>query len=955
MNAPFAKAVLFAVIADTAGALTAPTPAQSPERLMVAPGPPDIRVVAVDLAFYERDRQGWMKSGGPKIGGMVAVRCSYVYTAGAEAPLWLVAFQEGDTLRERTVGPGLLDPITRQTSRTWYAKLVAPGASQIACVADADNQVAESDESNNRIARTLDVPAADSTTPAQPGARAAPASRLAIVTARDAALARGSDPAFDLRFVEAAGTKRAGDPRALRAIPSIATAAVGEPIAINCGYRVHMDAPNGETARIAPWQVSIERDGQAMHGSAGKTDLVSTRGATNVTDVIARWTPTQAGTYRFRCRLDTSSAIAETDETNNVVDFTLQVGTATTGAAPPAKPKPMPRGQPQLAFAATKLGAPAMMGPTESTVYKSYLKLSLKWQSPNAAAYDWRWQVSLWPFPADPSVPPPALLREGVVTKNVDNVFSIDLGSFPPLGQPAKTGKTGPPGAANGAKPPTAPAAPAKPGTQARAVKPPAVGTKTPGAEFIPQSGGTQANLTKTAPPQASAGTPGVADAPIDFHIRILPLKGGKPAGAPSNVVIAHYKPGPNPHDVAASEAITAESTKKQKLAEMNEQATVYKIHILSFERPVFANPGRYGCIVVVTNPYETKLGHPLFQFHPGEEYCPKKNPDYQQKTDWEQFLEGVEGYAHAWNGLSWFYDKAKDYAATMFAEVIVPCGLLEELGDDAASTCQEIAKELASTAISVGLTAAGVPPSIPDLEGMSDLAKGKAAKAAAGYTCDLIETEGGECTPEMRKGLEEAYAQGIDQLQKDLIKQSKEPDCGNFEEANAHGLLPLPCFSNFPGAEVKPAPGSVETSPAVKARITRTKPDPKFATDCGVHASLVVKNDIPGYGQTEATPWPAAKAPIPPISGVDGSSVVTLNFGPRQPWHPSGKQGATAEWNQLLMGGTGTLKVMGPGTAAAQPPLPSGKVSVDCALGPGPKTLSIPQDFTQQPWKIIN
>jgi len=935
MNAPFAKAVLRATrlaFLVVAWALTAPAPAQSPERPMVAPGPPDIRAVAVDLAFYERGRHGWMKSGSPKIGGMVAVRCSYVYSAGAEAPLWLVAFQEGDTLRERMVGPGLLDPKTRQTSRTWYAKLVAPGASQIACVADADNQLAESDESNNRMARTLDVPSAARTTASRPDSRAAPGSRLAIVTARDAALARGSDPAFDLRFVEAAGIKRAGDPRALRAIPSIATAVVGESIAVNCGYRVHMDAANGETLRIAPWQISIERDGQAMHDSAGKTDLVSIRGATNVTDVIARWAPTQAGTYRFRCRLDAAGVIAETDETNNVVEFPLQVGTATARAAPPAKPKPTPRGQPQLRFVAYQAGSLALvMGPAESTVYKSNLKPQFKWQSPDATAYDWRWQVSLWPFPGDPSVPPPALLREGPVTKNTESVFSIDLGSFPPLGHSAKTG------------------------AKIQAAKPSAVGTRKPGTGVLPKADTAEAAMTKVAPTQDSAGTPGVADAPIDFHIRILPLKGGKLAGAPSNVVVAHYQPGANPFDAQASEAITAESTKKQKLAEMNEQATVYKIDILSFERPVFASPGRYGCIVVVTNPYETKLGHPLFQFHPGEEYCPKKNPDYQQKTDWEQFLEGVEGYAHAWNGLSWFYDKAKDYAATLFAEVIVPCGLLKELGDDAASTCQEIAKELAGTAISVGLMAAGVPPSIPDLEGMSDLAKGKAAKAAAGYTCDLIESEGGECTPEMRKGLEEAYGKGIDQLQKDLIKQSNEPDCGNIEEANAHGLQPLPCFSSFPSAEVKPAPGSVETSPAVKARITRIKPDPKFATNCAVHASLVVKNDIPGYGKTEATPWPAAKAPIPPISGVGGSSVVTLNFGPRQPWHPSGKQGATAEWYQLLMGGTGTLNVVGSGTAAAQPPLPPGKVSVACATGPGPKTLSIPQDFTQQPWKIVN
>lgn len=928
--------------------------AQSPERLMVAPGPPEIRATAIDLSFFERGRQGWTRSAGPKVGGMVAVRCSYEYGASADGVPWTVAFMDGERVLERVAGGGLLEPRSRRTSRTWYGKMLAPGAAQLACVADSANDLREGNESDNRITRVLDIPASASTTPPSPAPRSAPGPLLGSVTARDAAQARGAAPSYDLRFVEAAGIKRAADPQALRALPSVDTAVVGEPLAVNCGYRVHMDASKGETLRIAPWQVSIERDGQALRSTAGRTDLVSVSAATTAVNVIERWTPTTAGAYRFRCRLDTGNAIAETDESNNVADFALQVGTGSTRAAPPSKPKPTPRGQPQLRFAVPKGSALTLeMGPTEGTVYKSALKLLLKWRSPDAAAYDWRWQVSLWPFPGDPSVPPPTLLREGSVAisavKNTESVFSIDLGSFPPLGQPPKTGKTGPPGSSTGAKKPAGPAAPVKPGTKVTTAKPPATG-ETPAA-----GSGAKATMTKVTPALGSAGAPDVIDTPMDFHIRILPMKAGKPAGAPSNVVVAHYQPGPDPYGVQASEAITSESLKKKKLAEMNEQATIYKIDILSFERPVFASPGRYGCIEVVTNPHQNTLGHPLFQFHPGEEYCPKKNPDYQQKSDWDQFLEGVEGFGHAWNGLSWFYDKAKDYAATLFAEIIVPCGLLNELGDDAASTCQEIAKELASTAISVGLMAAGVPPSIPDLEGMSDLAKGKAAKAATGYTCDLIESEGAECTPEMRKGLEEAYSKGIDQLQKDLIKQSNEPDCGNLQEANAHGLLPLPCFSNFPGAEVKPAPGSVETSPTVKTRITRTKPDPKFAANCALHATLIVKNDIAGYGKTEAKPWPAAKAPIPPISGVGGSSVVTMSFGPRQPWHPSGKQGATAEWHQLLMGATGTLNVTGSGTAAAQPPLPSGIVSVTCAAGPGPKTLAIPQDFTRQPWKIVN
>ncbi|MGH8166422.1 MAG: hypothetical protein ACREQ1_04245, partial [Woeseiaceae bacterium] len=433
---------------------------------MVAPGPPDIRATGVEFAFFERGREGWIKADGPKIGGLLAMRCTYEYGAGADTKPWSLGFQDRETELARMLGTGLLDPATRRTARTWYGRIVAPGTAQLACVADIDNELAESDESDNRVTRTLGIPAAERA--AAPPARSAPRSLFAPITPREAAKARNATPPFDLKFVEAAGIKRVADPRSLRALSNVSTAAVGEPIAVNCSYRVHMDAPNGETLRIALWQVSIERDGQALRSADGRTDLVSVGGATMV-NVIERWTPTAAGTYGFRCRLDTGNAIAETDETNNIADFTLQVGVAATRGAPPPKPRPEPRGQPMLAFAAPKIDAPApVMGATELTVYQGKLKPQLKWQSPQAAAYDWRWQVSLWPFPGDPSVPPPALLREGNVPKNMYNVFSIDLGSFPPLGQLPKAGKTGPPGNATGAKPP---AAPAEPGSQVRAAK----------------------------------------------------------------------------------------------------------------------------------------------------------------------------------------------------------------------------------------------------------------------------------------------------------------------------------------------------------------------------------------------------------------------------------------------------------------------------------------------------
>lgn len=905
-------------------ALAMAASAQTPERVMQAPGPPDIRALAIEFTYYERGREGWVRTESPKIGGMIVMRCSYEYSPAADARSWSVGFLDGDTVLDKMVGPGLLEPRVRRTTRTWYGRILHPGAAELGCAVDVDNELAESNEADNRATRTLDIPAAARTaTRTAPAAR--PGRRFGTVTPREAALARGEDPKLDLRLVEWAGIKRADDPRAVRAATSVKTAAVGERLAVNCGYRVHMDAPNGETHRIAPWQIAVDRDGEALNGAAGRTDLVSVRGATTPGDVFERFTPTQAGIYRFRCRLDSAGAIAETDESNNVADFTVQVGTATARGATPVKPAiPPARGQPLLGFAMASGTHDFVMGPKEATVYKGNLNLRFKWQAPDPAGYEWRWQVSLWPFPGDSTVPPPALLREGTVPSNPENVFHVNLAGFPPLGQA------------------TMRSVPAAPPSKSRTLKksPPGAGPKN--------------TMTKSAPTAGSAGKPNVVDTPMDFHIRIVPYKSGKSAAAPSNAVVAHYKPGPDPAAVEASKAITAESSKKQKLAEMNAQSLVYKIDMLAFERPIFAHPSRYGCVVIVNNPHEGKPAHPMGGLKNGEELCPKKDPKTQDKGTWDDILEGIEGYGQAWNGISWFYEQAKDYAASLFAEVIVPCEMLEEIKEGAAATCEGIAKEVAGTAISVGLTAAGVPPTIPDLEGMSQLAKGEAVEAAVNYTCELIESANGECTPEMRDGLAAAYSKGLDQLQKDVKKQSKEPQCGNDQEVKEQGKVPLPCFSEF-GIDVKPAPGSVETPPAVTVRVTRTKPDPTFATECGVGASLQVKNVIADFGPADAALWPAANAKLPPISGVGGSRVLKLNFGPRQPWFPLGKKGATAQWHQLLSGGTATLAVFGQGSADAQPPLPAGKVSVGCAVGPGPKTISIPKAFYDKslPWKL--
>ncbi len=849
----------------------------------------DIRAITLDLAFYERGREGWTRARAPQVGGMIAMRCTYESDAGADRKPWSVGFMEGTQALGSLVGNGLREGGARST-RIWYARILAPGSMELACVADVDGAIAESNETNNRAAARVDVPAPAARGTAPAVSRATSARRLGTITPRDAAQVRGADPAIDLRFTEAAGVKRAKEQLELRGVGSISAAAVGEALAVNCGYRVHMDAPNGETVRIAPWQLIVEKDGEKLLDQPGRSDLVSVRGASTMEDAIARVTPAQAGAYTFRCRLDAGNAIAETDEANNVAEFPVQVGA--TRATTPVNPGA--RGKATLGFAIPQGTHDFVFGAKQGDIHKEKLHPKFKWHSPYANDFDWQWQVALSPFPADANAPAPPIIRKGTVPINPQSVFSVNFETFPPLGKDPNASRT------------------------------------------------------------AGAARPSVApDAPRDFFIRIVPMKAGKPAGPPSNTVIAHYTGKTDPAADAANAAITADSVKKQKLAEMNEQSTVYSVEILGFEGAIF--PSRYGCVFVVKNEHFTKFPHPLASYEEGKEHCPPIDPSKQQKDLGDQIWEGISGYGHAWNGLAWFYDEAKDTAAALFAEVIVPCSLLKDLGEGAASTCEDIAKQVAATAIDVGLMAVGVPPTIPDLEGMSNLAKGEVVEAAVDYTCDAIESEGGKCTPAMREGLAQAYGKALDEMQKGLERQASEPHCGDVQGAKEQGFVALPCFSDYPGTEVIPGPSSVETSPAVKLRITRTRPDP-FPMSCAVMASLVVRNDVAGFGKIEASLWPPGELPVSTISSVGGSSVVTLPLGPRKPWNsPVGKKGAIVEWYQIVSGGTGTLSVYGDGYADAQPPLPPGKVAVGCVDEPENKTLVIPKSFGDKtfPWKL--
>jgi hypothetical protein len=404
---------------------------------------------------------------------------------------------------------------------------------------------------------------------------------------------------------------------------------------------------------------------------------------------------------------------------------------------------------------------------------------------------------------------------------------------------------------------------------------------------------------------------------PLRLYMWIVLLDDqGQPVGLPSAPVKVTLTMAEGAMtDVFASAAAEA-ANKKKAFEEMQEKARVYEVKILAHKPVVFPDPNLWGCVNVLKNPYSGLGLHPLQFYKPGNKYCPPKDPQFQEKSTWDWVALGAGGYLIAYDGLAHFWNGAKNYVASKFAEV-VPC---EWLGKKLESDCESAAAYVAATAISVGLAAVGVPPTLPDLAALEDMAEGKVVDASVEYTCDVIESNGGICTSELRAKLREIYKKALDKALAELARAGKEPDCGDAKQASEHGLLPLPCFTNYPGAEVKPAPGSVYDPSTVTVRVTRVKPDPGFPlASCNVSVKMSLTNYFKGGyvsgvymkpTQLAGDPFVVAHSAIPPLT-LGKSVDVTLVFTEMGVFNMPGAYNPSfhlTPWLHLYNGGKGSL-----------------------------------------------
>lgn len=430
----------------------------------------------------------------------------------------------------------------------------------------------------------------------------------------------------------------------------------------------------------------------------------------------------------------------------------------------------------------------------------------------------------------------------------------------------------------------------------------------------------TQGDATKDGQVRQSA----LAPSQSTFYVRLLLLDASGQAVTASSppVKISLVKNSSNAAQVIAA------GQEQQKKAEQLKQdlAMTYKIEIVHFEPTIFPDPNLQGCVKVIKNPYANQPLHPLLGFKPGKNYCP--TPKNQEKSALDWVVEVVTGYIKAYQIAADFYDSVKSEIASKLASV-VPCKLA---GDDLESKCKGAAKIMAGSAMNAALVAAGVPPTMPSVAALEDAAEAKAVDVATDLTCEAAKDQGADCTPEMREIISEGYKKALDKLKSESEKTGGEPDC---ESPEMTGYIPLPCFSNYPGTQVRPVKGAVYEPGWVRIRMSQLKqrnPEVDIST-CTIGSVVSLTNHFPGgyigginfkpadlYGE----PYAAVHVPMPPVA-VGKPATVDLLFDTLNNVSIPGDVDPKfnlREWFYLYYGGKGTISASFCGVGSIKAPV---------------------------------
>lgn len=300
---------------------------------------------------------------------------------------------------------------------------------------------------------------------------------------------------------------------------------------------------------------------------------------------------------------------------------------------------------------------------------------------------------------------------------------------------------------------------------------------------------------------EAWALASGLADLPVVYYARLIPLDGNAPSGSASNSVRIDYRRlGPHPTVEVYNDLPPA----------------AYEVSILGFNPP--APPWlHWGCVDIVAvdeaswvwkyGYWATMKDDFLQARDQGWAYCPTPWRGQGEPSWYEALWDFIQ------DGSSWLSQAYEDIKAGVVD--LVASGLNEIPPGD---LCGDSCKAWLKAGLDAGLAALGIPPSLPDVNKLTD-------EGIAYLVQEGARQIGAECGPECQQILTDALHDLKDQM---LARQVS--SYANADEAHAHGYNPLPLPPE--GLTVTPSVGNTWQLAYATLHLTRTAEGAELSAD---------------------------------------------------------------------------------------------------------------------------
>lgn len=373
------------------------------------------------------------------------------------------------------------------------------------------------------------------------------------------------------------------------------------------------------------------------------------------------------------------------------------------------------------------------------------------------------------------------------------------------------------------------------------------------------------------------------AEGVVTYFVRILPVTNGQPAGAPSNTVKLTYDPN---GEIKISFPVIPVPDK-----------TYYDVKILNFTGVHVPEYKYQFCVEVVEN--NAPQGSYWAAFKPGTVFCPERD----QGGSGDLLSDLSNAIEDAFNFISGLYNKLSDWV-TDLVEKLNPLCIQAKLASQAVDFGQNEVKDachfIAVAAVTAAKTYAGLPPSLPDFDKLTEIGKANLVDLAA----QQLEDQGIPCPDECK----DVIRKGIDYSLEQVKKSASNSSCTSEAEEAGYKKLCLPSY-------------------------VITKPDPR-----GQPAPAVLQVEITRRSNTTGTDFPEPKScnvsvrvPAVNLSHVGETYVSEAGFH----WN-----GATIEGN--LFNGTSAFPNLQPGESTVIPII----------LEPHPFWLAGHKEFVKKGWK---